>query len=193
MELEPAFSTNDKKLFYKYLNKATHYFEYGTGGSTYQASIRKNIKQIITVESDYVWHTQFKFLLDSDKIQFIYCDLDCIPNTWGRPGPRSTISDWIEYSDQIKKVDEDIINKIDFILIDERFRVACCLKCFDLIQDDCLIAFDDFLNRTDYHIVLDYYDVIDKSKDNIMVILKKKKAVSPPSQELIEEYEKIKG
>lgn len=193
MELEPAFSTNDKKLFYKYLNKATHYFEYGTGGSTYQASIRTNIKQIITVESDYIWHTQFKFLLDSDKIQFIYCDLDCIPNTWGQPGPKSTINDWIEYSDQIKKVEENIINKIDFILIDERFRVACCFKCFDLINDECLIAFDDFLNRKDYHIVLDYYDIIDKSKDNIMVILKKKKTVSPPSQELIEEYEKIKG
>jgi hypothetical protein len=194
IEIEPAFSKNDKQLFYKYLNKATYYFEYGTGGSTYQASIRKNIKQIITVESDYIWHTQFKFLLESDEIQFIYCYLDCKTNTWGNPGPKSTITDWIEYSDQMKKVDEKILAKIDFILIDERFRVACCLKCFDLIQDDCLIAFDDFLNRPGYHIVLDYYDIVDKSKDNIMAILKKKKTITNgPSKELIEEYEKLKA
>jgi hypothetical protein len=194
--MNPLFSVNDIQLFYKYLDKASYYFEYGTGGSTYQASIRKKIKQIITVESDYVWHKQFKFLLesnnDNDNIRFIYCDLDCKPHTWGKPGPNSTINDWIEYSDQIRKIDQDTINKIDFILIDERFRVACCLKCFDLINDDCLIAFDDFLNRPEYHIVLDYYDVIDKSNDNIMAILKKKQTNSP-SQELIKEYEEKKA
>jgi hypothetical protein len=37
--------------------------------------------------------------------------------------------------------------------------------------DDCVIAFDDFLNRPYYHIVLDYYDIIEKTKDNSMVIL----------------------
>lgn len=31
-------------MFYKYLDNI--YFEYGSGGSTYQASIRKNIKTI---------------------------------------------------------------------------------------------------------------------------------------------------
>jgi hypothetical protein len=194
--MNPLFSVNDIQLFYKYLDKASYYFEYGTGGSTYQASIRKKIKQIITVESDYIWHKQFKFLLesnnDNDNIRFIYCDLDCKPHTWGKPGPNSTINAWIEYSDQIRKIDQDTINKIDFILIDERFRVACCLKCFDLINDDCLIAFDDFLNRPEYHVVLDYYDVIDKSNDNIMAILKKKQTNSP-SQELIKKYEEKKA
>ena len=191
--MEPHFSTNDKKLFYEYLDNASHYFEYGTGGSTYQASIRPNIKRVISVETDYIWHNQFKFLLAADHIQFIYSDMDCVTNTWGRPGVNSTLNQWIAYSDQIKKVDPDVLNKLDFILIDERFRVACCLKCFDLIQDDCLIAFNDFLNRPEYHIVLDYYHIVDQSRDNTMVILKKKKEVNSPSKALIEEYEKIKG
>lgn len=191
--MEPAFSANDKKLFYKYLNKASYYFEYGTGGSTYQAAIRPNIKEIISVESDYVWHNQFKLLLEDEysHIRFLYSGLSCLPNTWGNPGPDSTLQEWIEYSDQLTKVDVDI-NKFDFILIDERFRVACCLKCFDLINDDCIIAFDDFLNRPEYHVVLDYYDIIDKSKDNIMVILKKKSTIDGPSREMIKKYEKIK-
>ena len=60
-----------------------------------------------------------------------------------------------------------------------------------LIKDNCLIAFDDFLNRKEYHIVLKYFDVIEKTKDNRMVILKKKKNVNIP-KELIEKYELIK-
>ena len=44
MYMEPCFAgENDKKMFYKYLDNTNVYFEYGSGGSTYQASIRKNI------------------------------------------------------------------------------------------------------------------------------------------------------
>ena len=192
--MEPHLGKNDIKLFYKYLDKTTHFFEYGTGGTTYQASIRKNIKTITTVEGDYIWHKQFKFLLedDTDRMNFIYCELDTLPNTWGNPGPNSTLEQHIDYSEQIRKIKDSDID-IDLVLIDGRFRVACCLKCFDVVDDDCFIAFDDFLNRKDYHIVLDYYDIVDKSQDNIMAILKKKKDIDPPSIELIEKYEKIKN
>jgi hypothetical protein len=41
--------------------------------------------------------------------------------------------------------------------------------------------------------VLDYFDIIDQSKDKIMAILKKKPDVASPSIDLIEEYEKIKA
>ena len=44
--MEPWLGTNDKSMFYKYLNKSTTYFEYGSGGSTNQAAIRKNITKI---------------------------------------------------------------------------------------------------------------------------------------------------
>lgn len=45
--MEPQLSKNDKKLFYKYLDNVNVYFEYGSGGSTYQASIRKISKPFI--------------------------------------------------------------------------------------------------------------------------------------------------
>ena len=65
------------------------------------------------------------------------------------------------------------------------------MKCYDIIIDSCLIAFDDFLDRPQYHIVLEYFDIIEKTKDNRMVILKKKKNRNIP-KELIEKYELIK-
>lgn len=78
----------------------------------------------------------------------------------------------------------------DLILIDGRFRVACCLKVFKQINKECFIAFDDFLDRKVYHIVLDYYDIIEKTENNSLVILRKK-AGEPPSNELIAKYEII--
>jgi hypothetical protein len=97
-----------------------------------------------------------------------------MPNTFGHPGPNSTSDEKINYSEQILLLEKQELDNIDFILIDGRFRVACCLKCLTVINDNCIIAFDDFLNRLEYHIVLDYCDIIDKTTDNRMVILKKR-------------------
>ena len=81
-------------------------------------------------------------------------------------------------------------DSIDLVLIDGWFRVAGCLKCYDIIKDTCLIAFDDFLVRSHYHIVLEYFDIIEKTTDNRLVILKKKKNKNIP-KELIEKQELI--
>ncbi len=162
-------------MFYKYLNKSKIYFEYGSGGSTYQAFNKKNIIKIYSVESDLTWYNKLKSLLNNDeKISFIYNEMDTLPNTWGNPGPKATNIQKINYSNQLGLLNEEIIKNIDFILIDGRFRVACALKAFNLINENCFIAFDDFLNRKEYHIILDYYKIIDKTIDNNMVILQKK-------------------
>lgn len=117
--------------------------------------------------------------------------MDTKPNTWGNPGINSTNIQKINYSNHIRKLSKEEQDSIDLVFIDGRFRVACCLKCYDIIKDDCLIIFDDFLNRSQYHIILEYFDIIEKTQDNRMVILKKKKNVNIP-KELIEKFELIK-
>jgi len=189
----PLFKPNDKNLFYKYLYKSEYYFEYGSGGTTYHASLCSNIKKIISIESDYETQTKTKNMItqNKDKITFQYCDMKTLPNTWGNPGKDSTLNDWINYSNQIINVNKNISSNIDLILIDGRFRVACCLKCHSVINDDYIVIFDDFLNISYYHIVLGYFTVIEQSEDNCMVILKKNKKNIPPI-ELIKKYEQIK-
>ena len=153
--MEPYLAKNDKIMFYKYLNNTKVYFEYGSGGSTYQACIRNNILKIYSVESDKDWHNKLKtHLIKNTKIQYIYNEMNTKPNNWGRPGPNSTKEQQIKYSDQLKLINKVEQQKVDLVFIDGRFRVACCLKCFDIINDNCLIIFDDFLNRKYYHIVL---------------------------------------
>ena len=58
--MEPMLSKQDKAMFYRHLDRTRVYFEYGSGGSTYQASIRPNIKKIYSVESDIEWQTKLK-------------------------------------------------------------------------------------------------------------------------------------
>jgi hypothetical protein len=177
--MEPHFHKNDKKLFYKYLNLSTNYFEFGSGGSTYQASIRQNLQKIYSVESDIHWFQilESKLIRNKEKINLNLIDLKCKSNDWGNPGKGSSIDDWKKYSNAICNLNNEEKQKLDLILIDGRFRVACCLKCFNIISENCFIIFDDFLNRNQYHIVLNYYNIIEKTEDNIMVILQKRKIV----------------
>lgn len=181
----PHFAKNDLQMFYKYLDNCTNYLEFGSGGSTYQASIRKNIKKIISFESDKDWFLKLKNEIKHNNFIYNFIDLKCKPNNWGHPSKECSISEYKNYT----KLNQELLNNIDLILIDGRFRVCCALKCHSLINNECKIAFDDFLDRKHYHIVLDYFDIIDKTKDNRMVILKKKNKLVP--EELIKKYEII--
>jgi protein O-GlcNAc transferase len=188
--MNPHLSPNDMPMFYKYLANATNYFEYGSGGSTYQASIHDNIQRIYAVESDKQWYNKMKALLcKTNKVTLLYNEMNTQPKTWGAPGPKCTTKQMISYSNYIRLYSK---SNIDLILIDGRFRVACCLKCFDVIDNKCLIAFDDFLTRPHYHIVLDYYDIVEQTIDNRMVILKKKSTGISIPLSLIAKYELIK-
>jgi hypothetical protein len=189
--MEPSFAKDDKLMFYKYLDNSKIYFEYGSGGSTYQASIRNNIIKIYSVESDKEWYNILKQNIKSNNFTYFYNEMDTQPKTWGSPGPNSTHTQHINYSNYIRNLSEEEQKNIDFILIDGRFRVACCLKCFDIINSDCFIAFDDFLDRPQYHIVLDYYNIIENTIDNRMVILQKKKNINFIPEELIKKYESL--
>jgi len=189
--LTPHLKPCDKPMFYKYLGKSKFYFEFGSGGSTYVASTFDNIKKIISVESDKIWCNKvLNCVKNKNRVKMHHINIEAKPNSLGYPGPNSKKETWFKYSDVIKRLDKNISSKIDLILIDGRFRVACCLKCYNAMSDRCVIAFDDFIPRKHYHIILNYFNIIEKSKSNTMVILKKKPGKIIP-QELIKKYELI--
>lgn len=177
-------------LFMKYLQKCSNYFEIGTGASTYAASKIDGIQNIYSVESDKNWIQKIaENIQDKDKVIFLFNEMGTNGN-WGYPGKHATNQQKINYSDQIHALTDEQFKTIDLILIDGRFRVACCLKCFNKMNDECIIAFDDFTIRKYYHIVLDFFNIIDNDQGCTMVILKKKQNVSIPKS-LIEKYELI--
>jgi protein O-GlcNAc transferase len=186
--MECHFSFNDKIMFFKYLSNSVNYFEYGSGGSTFLANSMNNIINIYSVESDKEWYNNL--LLLCPKVKLLYNEMNTFPNTWGYPGKNATDYMKSSYSSQILHLSGEELNNIDLILIDGRFRVACCLKCYNIINNNCKIIVDDFLNRQEYHIILDYYKIIEKTDDNIMVILEKIPNKSIP-ESLINKYELI--
>ena len=187
----PELGANDMKMFYRYLDKATVYFEYGSGGSTYQANLRPNIQKIYTVESDKTWMNKLNSVIkNNSKITYIYNEMGTKPHTWGYPRGRCLKTSLVNYSEHLRNLSVEERSRIDLVMIDGRFRVACCLKCFDVINDGCYVIFDDFLHRKKYHIILYYYDIVEKTEDNRMVVLRKKNNVSIPD-DLIKKYELI--
>ena len=112
-------------------------------------------------------------------------------NNWGYPGKNASKKQLKKYSNRIKKIGDDNQKNIDLVLIDGRFRVACCLKAYQVIPEDCKIVFDDFLTRDHYNIVLQFYNIIDKTEDNRMVILEKNKSKQNIPISLIKKYELI--
>jgi len=143
----PELSANDMKMFYRYLDKSTVYFEYGSGGSTYQANLRTNIQKIYSVESDKTWMNKLNSVIKNDsKITYIYNEMETKSNTWGYPCGRCLKTSLANYSEHIRNLTVEERSKIDLVMIDGRFRVACCLKCFDVIND----TFYDVKSITSY-------------------------------------------
>tara|TARA_Y100000389_G_scaffold196132_1_gene228545 strand:- start:2216 stop:2821 length:606 start_codon:yes stop_codon:yes gene_type:complete len=189
--MNPLFKKNDINLFKKYINQSKVYFEYGCGGSTYLASLCDNIQKIYTVESDIEWLNKVKFNINIKKdITYIYNEMDTKPNTYGIPGKNATDIQKIEYSNKFIRT---LPNNVDTILIDGRFRVACVLKLYPYINEDTIIIFDDFLDRSYYHnIILNYFNLIDYTSDKSMAVLQKKINLDIPKS-LIQKYELLKN
>ena len=49
---QPHMPEKDREMFYKYLDNAKVYFEYGSGGSTYVACKKNHLQKIYSVETD---------------------------------------------------------------------------------------------------------------------------------------------
>ena len=155
----PAMTEDEKKLFKKYLKRATHYFEFGSGGSTVWA-----VEQGLTVqgvESDPNWVNALQDKL-GQQCQIKVVDIGPTGD-WGYP--------LTEQKDKFPLYSQSILEhaqSFDLILIDGRFRVACIMTAIEHIeknksQDKSLIFIHDFWNRPQYHCVLDFLDVVERT------------------------------
>lgn len=138
------------------LKKSKFYFEYGSGSSTLLAK-KLNIN-FISLELDYFFFIKIKNIINNNNIKFINL------------GPVG------EFSYPILKIDYQIkkyilyINQFfkkkkypDLILIDGRFRIACCLNLlrqnFKILKKITIIL-DDYKKREKiYKTVKKFYNI----------------------------------
>lgn len=168
----PHMTDNEILLFEKFLKTATNYFEFGSGGST-KLAVRNNII-VHGVESDPVW---VEALCKQTGGLCKVCYIDIGPTReWGFPVDDKHRHKFPLYSESILAYKKPF----DFILVDGRFRVACVLNTIKHIYKKnrgdikSKIFIHDFWNRTDYHVVLDFLDVIEQVDTAGLFIVKKK-------------------
>lgn len=157
----PHMTENETILFERYVKQATHYFEFGSGGSS--KLVARNNTTVYGVESDKNWiNILCKETGQRCKVSWV----DIGPTKeWGYPVDNT-------YKDKFPLYSEAILqhqNSFDLILVDGRFRVACTLNAIIhtlTVQrqiNQTFIFIHDFWDRPNYHSVLEFLDIVDKA------------------------------
>lgn len=167
---------NEKNAFRRYLSESTHYFEYGSGGSTYWACQHPNIRTVTSVENDIQWATKIQKACPRAFVRFV--DLGPV-KPGGTPIHESTKPDWHLYYDAIRtrQVDPDLI------LVDGRWRVACTLTAAMEVPDATFLI-HDYTFRPSYHVVTKYLEPIETIET--LVAFRVKEDIDP--SEVIQYY-----
>ena len=165
---KPIMTDKERKLFIDTIVDSKYYLEFGAGGSTFLALKTTNAK-VFSVEADSNWINYMRknyFIYEQEllfRLVFYYIYIGEIKSI-SYPVDDSKQNNYPNYSSQIfKYLGDDIINKIDIVFIDGRFRVACALNSIINVNKNTKIIIHDFFDRDYYHILLNYLDIIEKS------------------------------
>ena len=138
----------DDELFKSYIKDADLYFEYGVGKST-EWVLANTKSKIIAVDSDLKWINSIKNIEDYNaRLKTTWVDLGELTK-WGRPISYIHRDNFINYINAVWQFDK----KADMVLIDGRFRVACFLYSLLHAHNNTVIFFDDYINRSWYHVI----------------------------------------
>lgn len=178
IDLDPSCNINfgSKKaneFFKKTLRKSSFYFEFGSGNSTILAEKFK--KKFISIELDKTFFKKVLGILKkNNKVKYI--DI----------GPVGEFSyplfkDRSKILDYIKSINKYVKKKKfpNLILIDGRFRVACCINIFYLIKKykhNPIIILDDYKKRNCYKILNKIFNIKLIGRMAILKIKKNKKS-----------------
>ena len=158
---------NEKKFLIGILQESNNYLEFGSGGSTFLASIYSKTN-IISVESDRNWInyiSEWNVLKNNKKLKFLHVN---IGNTgeWGFPiDIENNRNSFPDYS----KKAFDYKNSFDTVFIDGRFRVACILQTILNCSKNTKVLVHDFTFRPEYHCILKFME-IERTVDSLVLL-----------------------
>lgn len=148
-------------MWYRHLLAATHYAEYGSGGSTVGASKVSSLRSILSIESDAAFAADIRSASPRAVVRWIDVGKT---GGYGHPVDESKKEDWPSYSAQE-------LGSPDLVLVDGRWRVACICHVLKTYPNATLLV-HDFTHRTEYHSVLSLANVVEATES--LVLLKRK-------------------
>jgi hypothetical protein len=179
---QPFMTPREVELFKKYLSQSTHYFEFGSGGSTVVAQAMDSVHTITSIESDRKFQEEVQGRCPRAKVRWINVGPT---NEYGVPKDPKNLGLFPNYSLAYK----DRTAQPDFVLVDGRFRVSCVCQVL-LEEGDPIIAIHDYMQRPQYHVIAPFVDFIE-SADTLAVCKRKKEVNQEKLQALWKQYSVI--
>lgn len=152
----PAMPEAALPFVYSRLSNSRCYLEYGSGGSTVKAS-ELGVPVIISVESDASWLDAVRQKVQGFKgggvnHQLVHIDIGPTKE-WGFPISEIGWREYAKYPLEAWKLCKTKNFAPDLVLVDGRFRVACCLASFLFAKPGTRVVIDDYGDRPLYHSV----------------------------------------
>jgi len=162
--LLPRMTAGELDCFRRYLGKASHFLEFGCGGSTLLAA-GAGLSKIWSVESDAAWIRKLKErkpisdAVKNGRLKFFCPKIGGI-GAWGRPQDPNSRHLWPRYHSEVwAELDP---KTVDLVLIDGRFRVACALQAALRVSAKCPILIHDFWIRPKYHVATEFLTEVER-------------------------------
>lgn len=153
--MTPHMSASKIQLLNDSLDRASHYLEYGIGGSTVLAA-QKSMQTIIAIDSSDEWISKVKADIEkcvySGNINLLLANLGNTAH-WGYPTDEHLVKNWPQYYASPWISYKGLGVSPDLILIDGRFRTPCFLYSLLHCKAGTRILWDDYHNRPEYHFI----------------------------------------
>ncbi len=153
--MTPHMSDAKIQLLTDSFARASHYLEYGIGGSTVLAA-QKSLQSIIAIDSSEAWIGKVKADIEkctyTGNINLLHANLGTTAD-WGYPTDELMLKNWPQYyaSPWISYRSQGL--SPDLILIDGRFRTPCFLYSLLHCNVGTRVIWDDYLDRPEYHFI----------------------------------------
>lgn len=168
----PHMSEEERQCFRKWIPKGGRALEFGMGGST-RFFLESGIGHLTSVESDPGWFSMMcsdpfcGFFMQKKRLVLLLADIGPVQDkNWGRPSLPVKV-EWLRYHQEVWT--HIAPETLDLILIDGRFRVACCCQALLRCPQNPPLLIHDFTQRPEYHVLLDFVDIIDAAGSIIVV------------------------
>ena len=157
IEASTLFDGNDG-LFKELIEDVEIYFEYGCGKST-EYVYRITSAKIFAVDTSLQWIKKMESLKSEgspDRLNLNWVDVGHVQD-WGYPTSFKMRHNFKKYAELFW------LNKLapGLVLIDGRFRISCFLTSIKYAPVGTKILFDDYTERSLYHVAEEFCDKLD--------------------------------
>lgn len=151
----PEMAPESLGMFRDRLGACSVFLEYGAGSTTLLAA-SQGVGTIVSVTSDRGLLDAIGNALDPDGSMTFHAEaIDVGPtDDWGNPTAPAAAPRWPNYSASVwTGIADGTFPQPDLVLVKGRFRVACCLATLLQARPGTVILFDDYGERSHYHVV----------------------------------------